>query len=196
VFPPFCDDGPDGINGRRFTLTGPALSYYTIGVFTRPVLTPIIGIGTSAWENMVRRTRLAFRPPADFIIERENILAQVDSGDNDKGICEKMAAVPPSVPTDSKRNTKKNEDVGGFAKLFSRLSCELRTHSGSGDYLEGATIDFYGHSMGALVGNELVSQFPELPYRRIVYMAAATPIHDFLLSAGPLLSKGMLSSSI
>lgn len=50
-------------------------------------------------------------------------------------------------------------------------------------------ITLVGHSMGTIVLNEAVRLFPDLPYRRIVYMAAACSIRDFESSILPLLER-------
>src|SRR2546422_3164972 len=40
-------------------------------------------------------------------------------------------------------------------------------------------ITVVGHSMGAIVMNELIRRFPHLPFNHIIYMAAATSIRDY-----------------
>jgi hypothetical protein len=80
---------------------------------------------------------------------------------------------------------------GAFSIFFDRLACEIA----EGHFVAGPNgrtrlpveIYFFGHSMGALVGNELLVRHPELPLRRIVYMGGATPIRDFRLTVIPLL---------
>lgn len=44
--------------------------------------------------------------------------------------------------------------------------------------LKGAEITLIGHSMGAIVINELISSFPTIPYSDIVVMAAAASVRD------------------
>jgi pimeloyl-ACP methyl ester carboxylesterase len=40
-------------------------------------------------------------------------------------------------------------------------------------------MDLIGHSMGAIVANKVLANFPELRFRNIVYMAAACRVRDF-----------------
>ena len=44
-----------------------------------------------------------------------------------------------------------------------------------------------GHSMGVIVMNEAIRMYPNLPYRNIVYMAAACSIREFVESVVPFL---------
>jgi pimeloyl-ACP methyl ester carboxylesterase len=45
---------------------------------------------------------------------------------------------------------------------------------------ERPAITLIGHSMGAIVVNEILRNFPDLPYRSIVYMGAAASVRDTL----------------
>jgi hypothetical protein len=45
---------------------------------------------------------------------------------------------------------------------------------------ERPAITLIGHSMGAIVVNEILRSFPDLPYRSIVYMGAAASVRDTL----------------
>lgn len=42
-----------------------------------------------------------------------------------------------------------------------------------------------GHSMGAIIANKILSNFPEIKFEKIIYMAAACSIEDFQLSVLP-----------
>jgi len=129
--------------------------------------------GAKSWDNMVRRTRMAFQ-------------------------IELTQPQPCAYPADQ------TFSQGGFAPLFQRLECEIvparaavppsveiptglpavpakfKLDNGLSVPVE---LHFYGHSMGALVGNELLDRHPNLPWKKVVYMAAASSIRDFRVTA-------------
>jgi pimeloyl-ACP methyl ester carboxylesterase len=77
---------------------------------------------------------------------------------------------------------------GGFSIFLDRLQCEIdQRNFVAGGRPVRVELYFFGHSMGALVGNELLWRHPDLPWRRIVYMAAATSVRDFRLTVAPML---------
>ena len=53
--------------------------------------------------------------------------------------------------------------------------------------LADARIDMLGHSMGAIVINELLEAFPRLPYENVVYMGGAASIRDTQQAIAPVL---------
>ncbi len=71
---------------------------------------------------------------------------------------------------------------GAAHRLFSYLESHLRTRS-------GVELTLIGHSMGTIVLNRALRQFPELPVRHIVYLAAACSIDDFQTSVIPYLER-------
>ena len=123
-------------------------------------------VGASAWHNMVRRTRLAFS--------------------DERNSC-----------PDHVRITREDEPLfcndGGFSQFFRALTsvvsendpndnrlAYITTQGSDGKNLKiPVTIEFYGHSMGAIVGDEAVVRYSTLPWSKIVYMAAANSIRDF-----------------
>lgn len=50
-------------------------------------------------------------------------------------------------------------------------------------------ITLIGHSMGTMLVNEIIRQFPELPYNNVVFMGAAVSIRDFQNAIAPHLSN-------
>ncbi|MGE0473470.1 MAG: hypothetical protein AB7P17_07545 [Nitrospirales bacterium] len=50
-------------------------------------------------------------------------------------------------------------------------------------------VTFIGHSMGMIILNRVLQEFPDFPVRNIVYMAAACSIHDFETSVIPYLQR-------
>jgi pimeloyl-ACP methyl ester carboxylesterase len=71
---------------------------------------------------------------------------------------------------------------GAAHRLFSRLESHLRSRS-------GVELTLIGHSMGTIVLNRALRQFPELPVRHIVYLAAACSVDDFQTSVIPYLAR-------
>ncbi len=72
---------------------------------------------------------------------------------------------------------------GALARFLSEL--ENATATGPGANREEWEITLIGHSMGSFVVNEILWEFPELPVRTIVYMAAACPLRDYHESVVP-----------
>ena len=69
---------------------------------------------------------------------------------------------------------------GAAYKFFDELDQFLKAHP---DYY----LDLIGHSMGTIVINEALRNFPNLRIRNLVYMGAACSIRDFLVSGGAYL---------
>ena len=55
------------------------------------------------------------------------------------------------------------------------------------DILANAQIVMIGHSMGAIVVNELLHLFPDLPYESLVYMAGAASVRETSRAVTPVL---------
>jgi pimeloyl-ACP methyl ester carboxylesterase len=71
---------------------------------------------------------------------------------------------------------------GAAYQFFDHLDRFLKKHP---DYY----VDVIGHSMGAIIVNEALRNFPDLRIRNLVYMAAACSIRDFLAVGGPYLKN-------
>lgn len=54
---------------------------------------------------------------------------------------------------------------------------------------DGPEITLIGHSMGAIVSNNIISRYPQLKYKNIVYMGSAARIKDIEFAVVPLLLK-------
>ncbi|MBI5820149.1 MAG: hypothetical protein HZA88_14290 [Verrucomicrobia bacterium] len=136
-------------------LTRYGLSWLTLP--TKLVCGPAIdGLGTSAWENMRRRTSTLFRAPEEFYLE------------------------------DRWRNTNEvtrvldNGSCGGMAQFLEAIR--------SLEKLRPLPITLVAHSAGTLVANEMIRRCPELPFRNIVYLAAACSIRDWDVAVVPYLA--------
>ncbi len=104
--------------------------------------------GTSAWANMVRRTRTLFQRDADF--ERDVGTAQPG---------------------------------GALARWLTHLQETIDQNGGP----EAWDVTVVGHSMGAIILNEILRDVPTLPVSSIVYMAAAASIRDYQDTVFPYL---------
>src|SRR5262249_46576749 len=81
-----------------------------------------------------------------------------------------------------------DEDIltrGALYFFFRELSKVIPKY----DACDALRITVIGHSMGEIVLNELMENFPDLPYQNIVYMAAAGSIRDFKAMTEPVLRR-------
>ncbi|WP_306253646.1 hypothetical protein [Parvularcula sp. IMCC14364] len=191
------------INDQVYRVGQKELQYSAL--FPVRFLTSMIGpdVGTRAWDNMVRRTRLAFevdvRDPAyDAYIEEQSYAGFVQAFSPVSGAgCGELTRQA-SMRLDRQKSESggrlrdKDRVTGGFALFFDRLNCELQLGNG-GFLIDGERIPvevhYYGHSMGALVGNELLWRYAELPWKKVVYMGGASTIRDFRTLAAPTIRE-------
>jgi hypothetical protein len=115
--------------------------------------------GTSAWGNMLRRTKALFRKPQEFDIR--------DKLDKEPEIERALDTAP----------------TGAFSLFLRKLSEKVKSDPSSYE------ITLVGHSMGTIVLNRLMKDFPSLPCAHIVYMGAACSIADFVDSVVPYLES-------
>lgn len=73
---------------------------------------------------------------------------------------------------------------GGLHKFLTRLRTIMTANEGQGSW----EITLVGHSMGTIIVNELLRQFPKLPIKHIVYMAAACGVRDYQDTLFPYLA--------
>lgn len=125
----------------------------------RAVTVPFVSAyGKRAWINMQRRAYATMRPQKDF------------PSFNDP------ALDPPYY--------KPRRGSGAFAKFGAALE-ELRQEL-TPRYRK-IELSIIGHSMGAIVGNEIVAEYPKLMPENIVYMGAACSIRHFNDTVGSYL---------
>ena len=75
---------------------------------------------------------------------------------------------------------------GDFAAVMKQLETQMQEMKRGADGLE---VMLVGHSMGTIVLNEIIREFPGLPVDTIVYMAAACSVKDFEQSVVPYLAR-------
>lgn len=126
------------------------------------VLSPLIdGVGKGAWRNMLRRTQMLFHREDEFDV-RDKLGAE-------KG-------------PDARRDLLVSGPQGAAYRLFERLQTYVTQHPDVG-------LTLIGHSMGTIVLNRALREFPVLRVRNIVYMAAACSIDEFRTSVLPYLTR-------
>jgi hypothetical protein len=172
IFPPGKTD--DQLNAMRPWQTLLGRPRFVVLEPARLATTLASGIGQKSWDNLVGRTQLAFGTD------------QEPTGIGCADATRRSAATAASYLEEEDNAVREGEPPpGGFAIVFDRLECELIARNLMGR----VRITLVGHSMGALIANEIVSRYPELPYERIIYMAAATSIRDFRLTVAPVLAE-------
>jgi pimeloyl-ACP methyl ester carboxylesterase len=138
--------------------TGEQIYRGTTSVLLLPIKFPIgvlvDGLGTGAWDDMVRRTTAMFRPGTEL------------RGPAQGGL---PAARRPS---------------GAAGLLLSALDTMVKL-----DRHREWRIILAGHSMGAIVANRILREYPELPIIRIQYLASAASIADVESSVIPYLRR-------
>ena len=93
-----------------------------------------------------------------------------------------------TVTRSRKESESSHDDVGNYVKeregglvpLFEELQRRQQNQ-------KGLKIVLIGHSMGTIIANTILRQWPEIKYDRIVYMAAACSLKDFDASVTPQL---------
>ena len=146
---------------------------YLVTLPAKMVVAPVLdAIGTSAWNNVLRRVSLLYHVDKEFHVENDpRSLSARARGDSQVG----LSRIPASG------------GVSLFMKEFIYKYCaDIRDHSGEWE------ITLVGHSMGTIVLNELIRNFgtipaeqcgnPQpihLPVKNIVYMASASTIRHY-----------------
>ncbi len=170
IFANDVDNGRSDIGGDiLYTLTSPL----------RLVTTPFTdSMGKTAWENMLRRSRVTVRSAwefqPEFYEDRRTLGGAPTSRDELIRIYER--------------------GTGAFSRFFQELAwCQSGLNgcaaNGMQSLLNDAEITVIGHSMGTIVLDQLLARYPKLKIRNIVYMAAATSPRSFVTRVGPYLRE-------
>lgn len=164
-------------------------------------------IGTGAWDVMLRRANVLFDSPVrneDFNEPR----AQEGDLTDRKRIVMVTKLVQERKPRERQRETQAAVDrqmslllgkgrlstakkvdfhsrsrPGAVELLLQRLSKEQKENK------KRYSITLIGHSMGAIVSNEMLKRHSDLPFDRIVYLAAACSVKDCQDSVVPYLVR-------
>jgi hypothetical protein len=139
----------------------------------RLVTVPILDVATRAWNDMIARTRFGVEKYVDPAEYQKLFLSQQSD----------------AINTD----LRKQQEIltrGAFYLFFDAFEKATSGRSLNSACTDGAPrITVIGHSMGAMVLNELMREFPRLPYENIVDMAAASSIRDFESMTEPVLAR-------
>ena len=140
--------------------------WYFVALLAKLVSAPLIdATGDSAWANMLRQTQNLFRTPAEF-----NLGAR--------------RTVPGAVA-----NALDSAPTGGLSEFLTRLSETVGPGGDGSSSDSGHEITIVGHSMGAIVVNEMLRSDHRLPIKNIVYMGAACSIGEFEHAVVPYLKS-------
>jgi pimeloyl-ACP methyl ester carboxylesterase len=123
---------------------------YIVTMPAKLLTTPVIdSLGKSAWDVLCRRTVNLFEDPLDTRA----------LGASDRQMAQLLDYGPP----------------GDLQWFLHKLQDHIDADPNGANY----EITLIGHSMGAMVINELLRHNPNLEIKNIVFMAAACSIHDF-----------------
>ena len=156
-------------------------------------------IGTGSWDIMLRRANVLFDSPVrlhDFAPTDQKRIARVTQ------LVQKGDAHTPVEPETRKSIDQQMEALLGESRPKSerKVDYHARSRAGAVELLlrrlaqeerngKSYSITLVGHSMGAIVSNEMLKRHPELSFDRIVYLAAACSVKDCQDSIVPYLRR-------
>lgn len=134
---------------------------------TSYALWPFIdAFGKSAWDTMLRRTHTLFRTPDEFDLHNRT----------------EMSYAPRVSPnSDAKSEEEQSLDslpTGTLYLFVERLQTQVKV-----------PVTLIGHSLGTVVLNRWLENFPQFPSANVVYMAAACSIRDAVGALTPHLRQ-------
>lgn len=146
---------------------------YVVTSPTKIATLPILdGLGTEAWNIMLRRTRTMFEPPASYEIGQRLKAGQWDT---------EHPTPANSLQVSNWLNRVETNAAAAMFYLGQRLV------DWSADSFADVPFEFYGHSMGTIVLNQLFHNHQPIVATRIGYLAAACSIEEFEASLFPYL---------
>lgn len=152
---------------------------FPLRLISVPVIDPF---GKRAWDSMLARARFTFRRPLPLLQdERDSVRVQemkqtlwrIKSQNEDGGVALEKGILHQFFQGLQKHLCTGSPDTG-------------RRNNGDAECVE---LTIVAHSMGAIVTNEILNHFPNLPYRNIVFLAAANSIRDFRLMAERVIKR-------
>jgi len=147
---------------------------YTLTLPTKTAILPILdGVGSEAWDLMLRRTKTMFEPPMNYELSHANLDQLVYPTNNAVSNINRWL-----------RHASNGRTNKGAMYIFSRLLTQWTTNQ-----FKELPFEFYGHSMGAIVLNELFRVNPRINTTNIVYLGAACSIREFEQSLFPYLRR-------
>ncbi len=163
----------------RSTLNrGIHLTEYVVTLPTKIVSLPLLdGLGSESWDIMLRRTRTMYEPTASYEINQ--MVKTLNRSDLEHTNQLKMLHrwLHPVANDDA---LSKTNAQGGAMDFFGEKVATWSTNY---------TFEFYGHSMGTIVLNELFRNEPNIRTKSIGYLGAACSIEDFKTALLPYLAS-------
>ncbi len=199
LYPQDGNWGKAGANPNARAVRAGFIIRYPLLTIPSGFITPLLdGFGRTAWGNMQRRAVNAARRPAEFNRDQQRAqeMSGLWDGQGDNWLYEPIRSEMDKYP----------EGTGGFAKFFAGLQDCFAWRNGTlptdqqaprdmcGPLFDPASsdkkeieINIVAHSTGAIVLNNLLPRFRDLPIGNIVYMGGAASVRDTAKSISPLL---------
>ena len=137
---------------------------------------PLIdGLGGSAWQNMVRRTRVMIDRESNFVAE----------------IPERTAGTRERSVTKLQKGVVWAGRQGAVRLFFEQAGVQLPTAGDAKGGNPDPKITLIGHSMGAIIAGDILAREPDFHFDNVVFMAAACSINDFKIKVLPYLENQM-----
>lgn len=161
----------------------------TVGLFVLDT------IGTGAWNMMLRRANLLFdrqehaqdlRNNRTAESYRKEILKLVEKTREPGAETGAAEAAKWFLHDSGKLAYPSRSDSGAVESFLKQLEAGTR---GDESLARQYSITLVGHSMGAIVADEMIKRHPELPFDKIVYMAAACSMKECKDAVGPYLQR-------
>ena len=127
------------------------------------ILNPFVSeIGRPSWDIMQRRDQTLFRMPSEF---EKNECADLSER------CER--------------------GTGALAVFLQHLEAFIKDQENGGTEQRNGnyTVTLIGHSMGAIVVNRILGEYPQMHFDNVVFMGAAVSTHEVLDHTIPYLAK-------
>jgi hypothetical protein len=162
-WPLYAKDKPMTVSQGKYAPTiGDSAGRTASYIATVPTKTAVLSVfgtlGESSWDMLNRRCKAMIHHTNSFRPDGQAYFNETDDDLHDS----------------------ESTGVGALAVFLRRLEKFCQKHP-------DIKVVAVGHSMGAIVLNEAIRSFPKVPYRDIVYMAAACSIRDFDASVVPYL---------
>jgi hypothetical protein len=158
-----------GVDERRCMEMGWKFFQWLVTIPTKLAISPFLdAFGKSAWDNMLRSIQLLYQIDEEFHV-----------------------ASPLNIQT---ANLSDKTPEGGLSIFFKEIEKEIHNSGNAGG--KNWEMTWVGHSAGTIIINEAIRQFglphsqdQGLPFNTIVYMAAASTLHDLQTSVYPYLEN-------
>jgi len=158
-----------GVDERRCLEMGWKFFQWLVTIPTKLAISPFLdAFGKSAWDNMLRSIQLLYQGDEEFHVD--------------------------ALPNNDTADLAERTPEGGLSVFFSELVQQI--HGAENGEKKDWEITWVGHSAGTIIINEAIRRFglPQtqdqvLPFNTIVYMAAASTLHDLQTSVYPYLQN-------